>query len=76
MRTDVRTCLHTLYILAIDRQVLVDADVLAGSDFEDNIQIAAVVAVALAAVVTRDPFGRRAFCCNDLPSSIRQAPDG
>ncbi len=56
-RTDVRTCLHTLQILAVDRQVLVDADVLGDSDFEDNIQIAAAVAVALDAVVTRDPSG-------------------
>lgn len=56
-RTDVRTCLSTLQVLAVARQVLVDADALAGSDFEDNIQIAAAVATGLDAIVTRDPSG-------------------
>jgi hypothetical protein len=56
-RTDVQTCLHTLQILAVDRQTLLDADALAGSDFEDNIQIAAAVAMGLDAIVTRDQSG-------------------
>lgn len=56
-RTDVQTCLHTLQILAVDRQTLLDADALAGSDFEDNIQIAAAVATGLDAIVTRDQSG-------------------
>lgn len=56
-RTDVRTCLNTLPILAVDRQILVDADALAGSDFEDNIQIAAAAAMRLDAIVTRDLSG-------------------
>jgi hypothetical protein len=49
-------CLNTLQILAVDRQALIDADTLAGSDFEDNIQIAAVAA-SLDAIVTRDVSG-------------------
>jgi predicted nucleic acid-binding protein len=56
-RTDVRTCLNTLQVLAVDRQALMDADALTGSDFEDNIQIAAAVATGLDAIVTRDQFG-------------------
>ncbi len=56
-RSDVRTCLNTLQILAVDRQALIDADALAGLDFEDNIQIAAAVATSLDAIVTRDLSG-------------------
>ena len=56
-RTDVRTCLATFLILAIDRQTLIDADSYPGTDFEDNIQVAAAVAARLDAVVTRDPSG-------------------
>lgn len=56
-RSDVRTCLNTLQILAVDRQALMDADTLAGSDFEDNIQIAAAVAASLDAIITRDLSG-------------------
>ena len=56
-RSDVRTCLNTLQILAVDRQALMDADTLVGSDFEDNIQIAAARAAGLAAIVTRDVSG-------------------
>ena len=56
-RSDVRTCLNTLQILAVDRQALMDADTLAGSDFEDNLQIAAAVAASLDAIVTRDVSG-------------------
>ncbi len=56
-RTDVRTCLATFVILAVDQQALIDADSYAGTDFEDNIQIAAAVAAGLDAVVTRDPSG-------------------
>jgi hypothetical protein len=41
-------------ILPIDRQTLLDADALAGSDFEDNILIAAAVTASLDAIVTRN----------------------
>ena len=54
-RSDVRLCFNTLQVLAIDRQVLVDADSLAGSDFEDNIQIAAAMSAGLNAIITRNP---------------------
>lgn len=56
-RNDVRTCLNTLQVVAIDRQTLVNADALEGSDFEDNIQIAAAIAMGLDAIVTRDSAG-------------------
>jgi len=38
----------------IDKQTLLDADRLAGNDFEDNIMIAAAVAASLDAIVTRN----------------------
>src|SRR5438445_7149688 len=40
-RAAVRNCLGALAILPIDKQTLLDADALAGNDFEDNILIAA-----------------------------------
>ena len=56
-RRDVRICLQTFEVLPVDRGTLEAADVLPGSDFEDNIQIAAAVAAAVDAIVTRDPAG-------------------
>ena len=53
-RAGVRQYLAGLAILAIDRQILLDADALAGSDFEDNILIAAAVRAAVDAIVTRN----------------------
>jgi predicted nucleic acid-binding protein len=53
-RAAVRKCLGAFVILAIDRQTLVDADTVAGSDFEDNILIAAAVKASLDAIVTRN----------------------
>ncbi len=44
-----------LEILAIDKQTLLDADVMPGSDFEDNILIAAAVTATVEAIVTRNP---------------------
>ncbi len=42
-RVAVRDCLAGYAILPIDKQTLLDADVLPGNDFEDNIVIAAAV---------------------------------
>jgi hypothetical protein len=41
-------------ILPIDKQTLLDADALPGSDFEDNIVIRAAVTASLDAIVTRN----------------------
>jgi predicted nucleic acid-binding protein len=53
-RAGVRQFFAGFSILPIDRQTLLDADTMAGSDFEDNILIAAAVAAALDAIVTRN----------------------
>jgi predicted nucleic acid-binding protein len=50
----VRKYLSGFTILPIDKQTLLDADGLAGNDFEDNIMIAAAVAASLDAIVTRN----------------------
>ena len=56
-RLAVRQCLAALEIVGIDQRTLVQADALKGSDFEDNIQIAAATIGAVDAIVTRDPTG-------------------
>jgi len=53
-RAAVRRYLAAFIIVPVDKQTLVDADALPGSDFEDNILIAAVVTAALDAIVTRN----------------------
>ncbi len=53
-RAAVRNYLATFTTLPIDKQTLLDADALPGNDFEDNILIAAAVAAALDAIVTRN----------------------
>ncbi len=56
-REIVRVCLRSFEILPIDRRVLDEADLLGGSDFEDNIQIVSAALAAVDAIVTRDPQG-------------------
>jgi len=53
-RAAVQKCLGGLSILPIDKQSLVDAEAMPGSDFEDNILIAAAITAALDAIVTRN----------------------
>jgi predicted nucleic acid-binding protein len=53
-RAAVRRCIGAFNILPIDKQSLLDADTLAGNDFEDNILIAAAVTASLDAIVTRN----------------------
>jgi predicted nucleic acid-binding protein len=53
-RGAVQKCLAALAILPVDKQTLVDADALAGTDFEDNIIIAASVAASVDAIITRN----------------------
>ena len=56
-RRAVRTCIQGFAILAVDGPLLRQADALPGTDFEDNLQLAAAVASRLDAIVTRDPSG-------------------
>jgi predicted nucleic acid-binding protein len=56
-RLAVRDCLQTFPVLAVDGPLLRQADALAGTDFEDNVQLAAAIAFQLDAIVTRDPRG-------------------
>lgn len=53
-RADVRSYLVAVSILPIDKQTLLAADALVGSDFEDNITIAAAATASLDAIVTRN----------------------
>lgn len=56
-RADIRVCLHRFEVLSVDRQTLLDADVLLGNDFEDNIQTATAITAEVDGIVTRDPSG-------------------
>jgi len=56
-RADVRRVAQTLDILPVDRSTILHADALSGSDFEDNIQIAATAIAGMDAIVTRDHSG-------------------
>ncbi|MBK8798862.1 PIN domain-containing protein [Caldilinea sp.] len=53
-RKAVRLCLGTFEVCAIDKSTLESADLLAGSDFEDNLQIACAIQYHLNAIVSRD----------------------
>lgn len=56
-RRIVRICLDQFSIIAIDRKIVEDAYLLAGRDFEDDIQIACAIRHSLDAIVTRDEGG-------------------
>lgn len=56
-RDVVRECLDSLEILPVDKLTLEDAHSLAGSDFEDALQIASAVRNGVDAIVTRDSSG-------------------
>lgn len=60
----VRIRLDTFEICPVDRQVLEQAAVLPGNDFEDNVQIICAVMSRVDAIVTRDPAG---FAINFAP---------
>jgi predicted nucleic acid-binding protein len=53
-RIGVRHYLSALEIISIDKQTLLDADAMPGPDFEDNILIAAAMAAAVDAIITRN----------------------
>ena len=63
-RADVRRLAQTFDILPVDRSTILQADGLAGSDFEDNIQIAAATTAGLDPIVTRDISG---FASSPIP---------
>lgn len=50
----IRTCLDTFEICAVDRSTLEHAIMLAGQDFEDNLQVACAGLAHLDAIVTRN----------------------
>lgn len=50
-------CLGSFKVAAVDEAVLRDALMLAGKDFEDDVQIAAARAAGLDGILTRDPKG-------------------
>ena len=54
-RTAVRDYLVAFEILPIGKQTLLDTDAMPGTDFEDNILIAAAVSASVDAIVTRNP---------------------
>ena len=56
-RAAVGMCLATLEIVPVERQELVRADAMAGSDLEDNVAMACAEAAGLDAIVSRDPRG-------------------
>ncbi|MEI7772744.1 MAG: PIN domain-containing protein [Chloroflexales bacterium] len=47
-------CLATFDVLPVDRAALEHATMLAGSDFEDNVQLACALAAGMDAIVTRN----------------------
>ena len=54
-RQSVQVCLDAFTIATVDRAVLERAQVLSGSDYQDNVQIACAELNELDAIVTRDP---------------------
>lgn len=56
-RKAVRVCLDAFAICVVDRQALELAVGLAGSDFEDNLQIACATFASLDVILTRDKSG-------------------
>lgn len=59
-----QVCLATLDIVPTDQATLLAAQALAGSDFEDDLQIASAAQVGVDAIVTRDPRG---FSTSQIP---------
>ena len=54
-REAVDVCLDAFEICAVDARVLDTARTMAGSDFEDNVQIACATFAGVDTIVTRDP---------------------
>jgi predicted nucleic acid-binding protein len=56
-RRAMQICLDAFQIAGIDRGTLEHANVLKGTDFEDNVLIACADRAGVGAIVTRDPTG-------------------
>jgi predicted nucleic acid-binding protein len=56
-RTAVRICLEAFEVCTVDLSALKLAEILPGSDFEDNLQIACASRANLDAILTRDKAG-------------------
>ncbi len=56
-RQAIRTCLNAFEICEVNRQALEQAEILSGTDFEDNLQIACASIKNLEAIITRDKSG-------------------
>lgn len=54
-RAAVRLCLESFEICAVDHRVLVTADSMPGSDFEDNVEMACAILNDIDVIITRDP---------------------
>ena len=65
-RGAVRDCLALCEILTVDRTILEQADLMAATDFEDNVQVACAVHAGVDVIVTRDPRG---FAHSPVPVS-------
>jgi predicted nucleic acid-binding protein len=63
-RTAVHACVTTLDIVPTEQATLLAAHALAGSDFEDDLQIASAQRAGVDAIVTRDPKG---FAASPVP---------
>lgn len=63
-QTAVQACLATLDIVPTDQATLLAAQALAGSDFEDDLQIASAAQAGVDAIVTRD---LRGFAASQIP---------
>jgi predicted nucleic acid-binding protein len=63
-RTAVHACVTTLDIIPTEQATLVAAHALAGSDFEDDLQIACARQTGVDGIVTRDPKG---FAASPIP---------
>ncbi len=59
-RQAVRACLQAFRIAPVYREMLDEALLMPGTDFEDNVQIACAHAAALEAIITRDTDGFKA----------------
>jgi predicted nucleic acid-binding protein len=78
-RSGMETCLKVFEIVSVDRATSDAALLLPGSDFEDNIHIAAAAAGGMDAIVTRDSVGFaqspvRVLTPNELLASLEESP--
>lgn len=56
----VKLCLNTFEICTVDQRTLIEAVMLSGRDFEDDMQIACAMLYNLDAIITRDATGFQA----------------